>query len=60
MAFDFQHSLVPGENMFHNRQPQAGATGIRRPAAIDTVEAFRQPGKVVILYAYAIVLHGDL
>ena len=47
-------------HMLDDRQPEPGATGVARAAAVDAVETFGQPRQVFTRYADAAVADPDL
>src|SRR4051812_34194613 len=46
LAVDLERRLVPGHGVLHDREPEAGAAGLARAAAIDAVEALGEAGPV--------------
>ena len=47
-------------HMFNDRQPEPGAPGVARAAAVNAVETFGQPRQVFTRYADAAVADLDL
>ena len=55
-----ERSLVPHEHVLDDRQAEPRAAGFARAAAVDTIEAFREPRDVFRLDADPGVLDGEL
>ena len=59
LALDLQARLVARQHVLDDGQPQPGAAGAARAAAVDPVEAFGEPRDVLRLDADAGVAHGE-
>lgn len=58
-ALDSQFTPMALGHVLDDGQPEPRATGVARAAAVDTVEAFGEPGKVLCGNARAGVTHLD-
>src|SRR5579883_3649726 len=59
LAFDLQQAPVVIDNMFNDREPEAGATELPGAGRVDPVEALGQPRNMLAEDALAVIADRD-